>query len=541
MYAPGKILVVGGGQPPVNKAEVIDLNQAAPSWRAVGPMQYARRSLNATLLPDGKVLVTGGTASPGFNDPAGHVDGAELWDPATEKWTTLASSTGIPRVYHSTAMLLPDGRVFSTGGNHHPEVELYSPPYLFKGARPTIASVPLSINYGQSFSVGTPDAATVTKVTLLKIGSVTHAFNQGQVINNLTFTKPPTTAAGVLTARAPSGGNVAPPGYYMLFILNGSGIPSVARFVKISAGPNPTVSISAPANGAIVAGAAVAVAASATDNVGVSGVQFKLDGNNLGAEDTTSPYTITWNSTTATDGGHTLTAVARNAAKLTTTSVGVGITVNNTTKKLPDLIVTSLSYANGIFKCTVKNQGTAATPAGVAIGVKYSVDGVGKTWGSVTGPLAAGAFVTIGTNGVPYAIPTGTHSITALVDDVNRFKELVETNNQLSMSVKGGVTDTQPPTVSVTAPAKGVTVTGSAVTIFANAADNVGVAGVQFLISGAYSPPEDTTAPYAIAWDSTAAAAGPHTITVVARDAAGNTTERGCECNGQVTQRPRQA
>ena len=152
MYAPGKILVVGGGDPPVNRAEVIDLNQAIPSWRAAGTMQYARRMLNATLLPDGKVLVTGGTASPTFSDSAGHVDAAELWDPANEKWTTLASSTGIPRIYHSTALLLSDGRVFSAGGNHQPEVELFSPPYLFKGARPTIASAPSGIVYGQSFA-----------------------------------------------------------------------------------------------------------------------------------------------------------------------------------------------------------------------------------------------------------------------------------------------------------------------------------------------------------------------------------------------------
>ncbi|MDD5267874.1 MAG: DUF1929 domain-containing protein [Methylococcales bacterium] len=430
MYAPGKILVVGGGDPPVNKAEVIDLNQATPRWRAVGAMQYARRQLNATLLPDGKVLVTGGTASTGFNDPAGHVDAAELWDPATEKWTTLASSTGIPRVYHSTALLLPDGRVFSTGGNGHPDVELYSPPYLFKGARPAIASAPPSIVYGQSFSVGTPDAAAVTKVTLLKIGSVTHAFNQGQVINNLQFTR----TTGGLSVLAPPSGNVAPPGYYMLFILNGSGVPSVARFVKISAGSNPTVSISAPANGATVAGAAVAVTASASDNVGVSGVQFKLDGNNLGAEDTASPYGITWNSTTATDGAHTLTAVARNAVGLKTTSAGVGIRVNNTTK-LPDVIVTALYYAHGIFQCRVKNQGTAATPAGVYVGVRYSVDGIPKTWGSVMGPLAAGASVTINTNGGAYAIPTGAHTVTAWVDDVNRFAELNETNNQLTQSI----------------------------------------------------------------------------------------------------------
>ena len=109
---------------------------------------------------------------------------------------------------------------------------------------------------------------------------------------------------------------------------------------------------------------------------------------------------------------------------------------------LPDVIVTQLSYANGIFTSTVKNQGTAATPAGVTIGVGYSVDGVNKTYGSVTGPLAAGASVTIGTNGAPYTIPTGTHTIMAYADDVNRFAESNETNNQLSQSVTVGVTET---------------------------------------------------------------------------------------------------
>ena len=117
MYAPGKVLVMGGGDPPTNTAEVIDLNQSSPTWRAVGSMAFARRQLNATLLPDGNVLVTGGTSSPGFNDPAGAVHAAELWNPTTEQWTTLASSSGIPRVYHSTALLLPDARVLSMGGN----------------------------------------------------------------------------------------------------------------------------------------------------------------------------------------------------------------------------------------------------------------------------------------------------------------------------------------------------------------------------------------------------------------------------------------
>ncbi|MGH8584642.1 MAG: galactose oxidase-like domain-containing protein [Gammaproteobacteria bacterium] len=332
MYAPGKVLVMGGDQnPPKNTAEVIDLNAASPSWRAVGPMRFGRRHINATLLPDGKVLVTGGTAAPGFDDPSGHVDATELWDPATENWTTLASSSGIPRVYHSTALLLPDGRVFSAGGNDHPETEIYSPPYLFNGARPTITSAPDSVAYGQSFFVGTPAAVAISKITMLRLSSVTHAFNQSQYINELGFSQ----TTGGLDVTAPPNANVAPPGYYLLFILNGGGVPSVAKFVKLggTAAPDttpPTVSITAPASGATVSGTAVTVAATAFDNVGVAGVQFRVDGANLGAEDTAPPYSVTWNSTTATNGSHTFTEVARDAAGNLTTSAGVTVTVNNT-------------------------------------------------------------------------------------------------------------------------------------------------------------------------------------------------------------------
>ncbi len=155
MYAPGKVLIIGGSDPPKKSAEVIDLNAASPTWRSVAPMTFARRHLNATLLPDGKVLVTGGTSGPGFNNKSTPVFAAELWDPATEKWSVMASAA-VPRVYHSTAVLLPDGRVLTTGGNDQTEAEAYSPPYLFNGPRPTISSAPTSVNYGQSFFVGTP-------------------------------------------------------------------------------------------------------------------------------------------------------------------------------------------------------------------------------------------------------------------------------------------------------------------------------------------------------------------------------------------------
>ncbi|MDP3282635.1 MAG: Ig-like domain-containing protein, partial [Nitrosomonas sp.] len=309
----------------------------------------------------------------------------------------------------------------------------------------------------------------------------------------------------------------------MIFILNENGVPSVAKFVKIGIGSKPVVSVTSPGNDITIAGSSVKISANAIDDIGVSGVQFKLDGANLGAEDTTPPYAITWNSTVVADGTYTITAVARDADGNTTTSAGVSVTVNNTTL-LPDVIVTELFYADGIFTSTVMNQGTAATPAGKVIGVGYSVNGNFKTWGDVAGPLAAGASVTIGTKGGSYNIPNGIHTMTADVDDVNRFEELDETNNQLSKPVTGDTIDTIAPTVSISTPTGGSTVAGSSVTISASASDNFGVLGVEFSITGAYPLPEVTTAPYTIIWDSTAVTDGPRTITAVARDAAGNTT-----------------
>ena len=231
MYDDGKVLVMGGGDPPTRTAAVIDLNAATPSWQSAGSMAFARRQLNATLLPNGKVLVTGGTYGPGFNNLSTPVYAAEIWDP-TEGWTTMASAQ-TPRLYHSAALLLPNGRVLTTGGDNQPEVEVYSPPYLFApGPRPTIASAPAAVSYGQSFFVETPDAASIAKVTWIRLSSVTHAFNQNQRINRLSFTQ----AAGGLNVVPPSNPNLAPPGHYMLFLLNGNDVPSVARIVRLTPG-----------------------------------------------------------------------------------------------------------------------------------------------------------------------------------------------------------------------------------------------------------------------------------------------------------------
>lgn len=240
MYEPGKILLLGGGDPPTNTAEVIDLNQATPAWRPTAPMSVARRQVNATLLPDGTVLVTGGTSGAGFNNANTPVYSAELWDPAGNSgvgtWTTLASSDpAFKRLYHSAAVLLPDGRVLSTGGNGYPTPEAFSPPYLFKGARPTLSGVPSAIGYGQRFSVQTTNPAGIRKVTLIRITSVTHAFNMNQRLNVLTFT-PTATALDIV---APPNGNAAPPGHYLLFLVDGNGVPSLGSIVRLTASAPP--------------------------------------------------------------------------------------------------------------------------------------------------------------------------------------------------------------------------------------------------------------------------------------------------------------
>src|SRR5690349_6297662 len=241
-----KVLYVGGGGDdctnassplPQNTAEVVDLAAATPTWTAVASMAFRRRHLNATILPDGTVLVTGGTSACGFTDPSGGVFAAENYNPATNTWSTWANASTI-RVYHSTAMLLRDGRILYTGsgdGGGVPQqntYEFFSPPYLFKGARPTYTLDSAAVHYGQPFKVMTPDAASIQKVTLIRHSSTTHAFDAGQRLNTLSFTK---AADGLsLTVTPPASGRIAPPGPYMLFIVNSEGVPSIAQSVLLS-------------------------------------------------------------------------------------------------------------------------------------------------------------------------------------------------------------------------------------------------------------------------------------------------------------------
>jgi galactose oxidase-like protein/Kelch motif protein len=231
-----KILTAGGhatvSGPATNTAEILDLSQPTPTWAYTGSMTNPRYNFGLTLLADGTVLAVGGNQVSKYSNP---VEAAELYDPATGTWTVMASQTA-RRGYHSTSLLLPDGRVLSAGSDDFvaPDlsqtVEIYSPPYLFQGARPTITSAPTSVKYNAAFTITTPDAANITRVALIRPGSVTHADDFDQRYVDLAFT----TGAGVVNATAPPSGNYAPPGYYMLVIVNSSGVPSVMPFVRVS-------------------------------------------------------------------------------------------------------------------------------------------------------------------------------------------------------------------------------------------------------------------------------------------------------------------
>jgi PKD repeat protein len=264
MYAPGKIMRAGGGDPATNHVAVIDMNAANPVWRTVAPMAFARRRMNLTILADGSVMAIGGTAA--ADDASQAVLPAEIWDPTTETWTTV-DPMAEPRMYHSSAVLLPDGRIVVGGGEAagRLDAQLYAPPYLFKGSRPVIAAAPGTAVYGGTFAVTTPDAASITSVALIRLDAATHAFDQNQRYVPLSFS----AAAGSLTVNGPPSGGVAPPGFYQLVIENGAGVPSVASMIRIDSGANLQPgsiagTITDQASGLPITGATVSVGAQTT-------------------------------------------------------------------------------------------------------------------------------------------------------------------------------------------------------------------------------------------------------------------------------------
>ena len=218
----------GGTAQPTHSAEILDLGSTTPAWRGTASMTNSRFEHNAVLLPDGEVLVVGGRSNNGGTP--GPVLVPELFNPATETWRPLAPHQ-VPRRYHSTSILLPDGRVLAAGGDFQPSGEIYSPPYLFRGPRPGITSFPASVVYGGSVELGfTSETPSTNTIVMIRLSSVTHSVNMDQ---RWVLLGQGVAAGPAVTVPAPASGNVAPPGYYMLFVIDANGVPSVSRMVRV--------------------------------------------------------------------------------------------------------------------------------------------------------------------------------------------------------------------------------------------------------------------------------------------------------------------
>jgi hypothetical protein len=228
-----------GTSTPLPGVQTFDEANPGAGWTTAPPLNHGRAHHNTVQLPDRSMVTVGGgygilNGNRRAGDAAIHRN-VELYDPATGQWT-LGPAQDELRTYHSTALLLPDGRVLSAGddgygGSSNDTAEIYEPPYLFKGARPSISAAPDSIGYGESFTVET--SADATKAVLMAPAAVTHANDMSQRHVPLTAS---VESPGTLTATAPAAPELAPPTYYMLFVLNDQGVPSVAKFVRLKLG-----------------------------------------------------------------------------------------------------------------------------------------------------------------------------------------------------------------------------------------------------------------------------------------------------------------
>jgi len=416
LFDVGKMLVAGGG-PSTKDARVVDFNGATPQVTATAPMANGRRQFNLTVLADGTVLATGGNSSGvSLVDLNAGVYPAEQWNPATGQWRTLAPMQ-VTRQYHSTALLLPDGRVLSAGGGIcgtcdqvgylAKNAEIYSPPYLFQAdgspaPRPTIDSAPASTDYGATMDVATANAASIGKVALVRLGAVTHSDNMEQRYIPLSFT----AGATGLTATAPPNANIAPPGFYMLFIIDTNGVPSVARMVSVRGSNSlPQVTLTQPSNGATFAApATVGLAATASDADGsVTKVEFFNGAAKLG-EDTSAPYTFTWSGVAA--GTYTLTARATDDLGGTTTSAPSTITVASG-NALPNVNITSpADGAIFAWKPTISITATASDSDGTVTKVEFR-DGTTLIGQDTTAPYSL----------TWRNVPQGNHALTARATD----------------------------------------------------------------------------------------------------------------------------
>ena len=451
---PTKLLAIGGtewsGEPSTTTTELFDENNPG-SWQMQDGKDnlYGRGHANTVLLPDGSMVQVGGGrgSMPGFESELHYADAEqrhiELWNPASQTWRLGPAQTEA-RAYHSTALLLPDGRVMSAGDDFNGDpgkvnasvdndpmedtVEIYEPPYLFRGPRPTIGPLGIvgdptetdpatgmqTIGYGNTVGVSTPNT-NITSAALAAPGAVTHGVDMNQRLLKLNVTQ----KTGCVSVTMPTGIDAAPPGIYMLFLVNDQGVPSVAKFVKLEQGGTlggcgtaappdltpPTVTLHAPQSNATVAGT-IEVRFSASDDRGVTSVGLTVNGNPL-ALDSGMHYGASWDTTGLPNGQPaTVRATARDASGKSTT-VETTVTVQNTDTQGPAVSITAPASGSTVTGVTTVSA-NATDPSGVSQ-VQFKVDGA-----NIGAPDTS----------APYSVPwgsinvsNGNHALTAVARD----------------------------------------------------------------------------------------------------------------------------
>ena len=514
LFDVGKILVAGGGSS-TRDSRVVNINGAAPLTTQTQSMAFGRRQNNLTVLADGSVLATGGNSSgAGLVDLNNGVYAAERWNPATGLWTTLAAES-VTRQYHSTAILLPDGRVLSSGGGIcgtcdavrylAKNAQVFTPPYLFKtdgsgqpATRPVIDAAAPVASYGLPFQIDTAQAGSIGKVALVRLGAVTHSVNMEQRYVPLDFT----AGAGSLTATAPANANIAPPGVYMLFIVGTDGVPSVAKMVTVTGNSAPSVSLTAPANGAsFTTPATISIAASASDDGSVARVEF-FDGAAKLGEDSSAPYTFDWAGVSV--GSHSITAVATDNLGAQTTSTARTVTVANSA---PSVSLTGpANGASYLAPATIPIAANASDGDGVTV-VEF-FNGTTKLGEDSSAPY------TFDWTGVL----AGSYSITARATD-NLGAQATSGPRTVTVTATNAA-----PSVSITSPAAGTSFRwNEQITINAAASDPDGsIARVEFYRGDGTLLGTDTAAPYSYRWKNTTA--GAHLLRAEAYDNRGAVT-----------------
>ena len=403
MFRPGRILQFGGNS---NGARVIDITGGSPVVASTQSMSTQRRLVTATILADGKVLATGGSGV--YNELTNVNYSAEIWDPGTGQWTRGANAVR-SRLYHSTAVLLPDATVLVAGGGAPgPEVntnfEVYYPPYLYTAGgalapRPGVQSAPTAIDIGETFAVDLASTQSVARVVMIKTASVTHSWNMEQRFVELTFQQ----NGNQLIAQAPTHAADAPPGFYMLFVINAAGTPSIGRIAKVgvAATPNPAVtpSLNNPGNQTGQVGTPVALQLSAADpngdtlSYGASGLPPGLAINVVSGLISGTPTTAgTFNVVvTASDG---INSASRSF--VWTIAQGVAFTLNPLPIPTPVLAGTqvtfqaSVSGGSGVQYKWDFDDGSPETPYSSSSSISHSFAKAGIYYVTVTAMVAGG-------------------------------------------------------------------------------------------------------------------------------------------------------